>query len=217
MDYNRFQKIRKILRQKQPDLTVITENVHLPYNLSAIMRTCEAVAMMEVNIVNNVSEIFIDNKVTAGAQKWLMEKRHPDIKTGIDYLRQQGFIVYAAHFSDRSIDYTQIDYTKSTAILLGEERKGVSLEAAELVDDHISIPMMGMTQSLNVSVAAAVILFEAHKQRLKQGFYDQLRIPSETYEKMIFEWAYPEVANSYQAHHKPYPPLNDNGDIIRQL
>lgn len=215
MNYNRFQKIKTVLRQKQPDLTIITDNVHLPSNLSAMMRTSEAVGLMEFNIVNNVSEIFIDHKITAGAQKWLIEKRHPDIKTGIDYLHQQGFTIYAAHFSDESINYTQMDYTKPTAFLMGAERRGVSEEASKLVDYHINIPMMGITQSLNVSVATAIILFEAQKQRLAQGFYDQLRIPLDTYEKMIFEWAYPEVANAYKAHHKPYPLLDDNGEIIR--
>ena len=217
MEEQRFSKIKTVLRKRQPDLTIITENVHKAHNLSAIIRTCESVGIMNMHLVNTIKDdIYFDPRVTAGADKWVQQQAHPDLKTGISYLREQGFNIYAAHLSDRSIDYRSLDYTKPTAFLLGAEKFGVSQEAEELVDEHITIPMMGMTQSLNVSVASAIILFEAQRQRENQGLYNQLRISEETYEKMIFEWAYPKVALAYQAHQKIYPALTENGEIDRE-
>lgn len=216
MEVPRFTKIKETLRRRQPDLTIITENVHKAHNLSAIVRTCEAVGIMTIHTVNTIRDnIYFDPRVTAGADKWVQQHSHPDLKTGINYLRKKGLNIYAAHLSDRSVDYRNFDYTQPTAFLLGAEKFGVSKEAEELVDEHITIPMMGMTQSLNVSVASAIILFEAQRQREQKGLYQQLRISPETYQKMIFEWAYPKVAEAYQAHNKSYPGLTESGEIVK--
>lgn len=216
MDYRRLEKIKQILQQRQPDLTLITDNVNNFRNLSAIIRSCEAVGMMEVHLVNNQQEqLYLINKVTAGAERWLTQTRHSSIVTGINHLKKRGFTIYATHLSDRTLDYRKMDYTKPTAFVVGSEKKGISEEALENADYHISIPMMGMTQSLNVSVATAIILFEAQRQREEKGYYQQLRISQEIYEKTIFEWAYPEAALAYKANKKPYPPLTDTGEINR--
>ncbi|MGL6340628.1 MAG: TrmH family RNA methyltransferase, partial [Waterburya sp.] len=113
-----------------------------------------------------------------------------------------------------AIDYRQVDYTKPTAILLGTEKWGVSEEAANLVDGHIIIPMQGMVQSLNVSVANAVILYEAQRQRLAVGMYEQVRLDPETYKTVMFEWSYPRVAAIYRRLGKPYPNLGEEGEIL---
>ena len=216
MEEQRFQKIKQTLKHRQPDLTIITENVHKAHNLSAIMRTCESVGIMEMHLVNTiVDDIYFDSRVTTGADKWVKTRSHDDIKTGVNYLKDQGYKIYAAHLSDRSLDYRQFDYTQPTAFLLGAEKFGVSEQAEELVDEHITIPMMGMTQSLNVSVASAIILFEAQRQRDNKGYYQQMRLDNQVYEKMLFEWTYPKVALAYQAKNKPYPLLSEQGDIIR--
>ena len=215
-EQRRFQKIKQTLKRRQPDLTIITENVHKAHNLSAIMRTCESIGIMDMHLVNTiVDDIYFDSRVTTGAHKWVETHSHIDIKTGINHLKNQGYKIYAAHLSDRSEDYRQFDYTQPTAFLLGAEKFGVSPEAEELVDQHITIPMMGMTQSLNVSVASAIILFEAQRQRENKGFYEQMRITPEVYERKLFEWTYPRVASTYQASNKPYPNLTEDGEIIR--
>ena len=216
VEEQRFSKIKTVLKRRQPDLTIITENVHKAHNLSAIIRTCESVGIMQIHLVNTIRDnIYFDPRVTAGADKWVTQQNHPDIKTGIKYLREQDFKVYAAHLSDRSVDYRSLDYCQPTAFLLGAEKFGVSEEAENLVDEHITIPMMGMTQSLNVSVASAIILFEAQRQRQNHGFYDRLRISPQSYDKMLFEWAYPKVALAYQAQQKPYPNLSEDGEVVR--
>ncbi len=211
----RYKKLKQVLDRRQPDLTVLTEDVHKPHNLSAIMRTCDAVGVFSIHAVNNYGdEMPTYSQVAQGSEKWVHLNSHPDIKTAIERLHQEGFTTYAAHLSEEAVDYRQIDYTLPTAILLGAEKWGVSQEAASLVDGHIIIPMLGMVESLNVSVAAAVILFEAQRQRLAAGFYDRVRLDRDTYRQTIFEWAYPKIAALHRQQGEAYPLLGEEGEII---
>ncbi|WP_036478258.1 tRNA (guanosine(18)-2'-O)-methyltransferase TrmH [Myxosarcina sp. GI1] len=211
----RYQRIKQVLDRRQPDLTILTEDVHKPHNFSAIIRTCDAVGVFEVHAVNRHSEMPTYSQVAQGSEKWVGLQVHPDIKTAISRLQQSGHAVYAAHFSDKAIDYRQVDYTQHTAILMGTERWGVTETAANLADGHLVIPMLGMVQSLNVSVAAAVILFEAQRQRLAAGLYNKVRLDRQIYQKAIFEWGYPELAAMYRQQGKPYPELGEEGEIIK--
>ncbi|MGK7949793.1 MAG: tRNA (guanosine(18)-2'-O)-methyltransferase TrmH [Xenococcaceae cyanobacterium] len=214
----RYKKLQKVLDRRQPDLTVITEDVHKPHNLSAIMRTCDAVGVFALHAVNNYSqEMPTYSQVAQGSEKWVNLHTHPNIKTAIEQLHQEGFKIYAAHLSEEAVDYRQLDYTQPTAILLGAEKWGVSQEATTLVDGHIIIPMLGMVESLNVSVAAAVILFEAQRQRLEAGFYNRVRLDRQTYQQTIFEWGYPKIAALHRQKGEPYPVLGEDGEIISIL
>ena len=209
----RYERIKQVLNQRQPDLTVLTEDVHKPHNLSAIIRTCDAVGVFAVHAVNRHSDTPTFSQVAQGSEKWVELHSHPDIKTAIKYL-QQKHKIYAAHLSDVAIDYRQVDYTQPTAILLGTEKWGVTNEAADLVDGHIIIPMQGMVQSLNVSVANAVILFEAQRQRLQAGLYNKVRLDPQTYQRVVFEWGYPDIADMCCRQGKPYPKLGEQGEIL---
>lgn len=208
----RYQRIKQVLDKRQPDLAVLTEDVHKPHNLSAIIRTCDAVGILNVHAVNQTSEFPTFSQVAQGSEKWINLQIHPDITTAIQILKQNQFQVYAAHLSDQAIDYRSLDYTQPTAILMGAEKWGVSETAATLADGHLIIPMMGMVQSLNVSVAAAVILFEAQRQRLGAGLYEQVRLDSALYNQLLFEWGYPEIAQIYRQQGKPYPVLDEIGN-----
>jgi tRNA (guanosine-2'-O-)-methyltransferase len=215
----RYQRIRETLDRRQPDLTVITEDVHKPHNLSAIIRTCDAVGVLEVHTMNRVvagEDLPTFSQVAQGSEKWVDLHRHETVEGAIAQLQARNFKVYAAHLSDQAVDYRDIDYTQPTAILMGAERWGVSTATAEMVDGHVIIPMLGMVQSLNVSVAAAVILFEAQRQRLAAGFYAQPRLDPELYQRKVFEWGYPELVEYYQSRNLPYPPLDDEGQISHQ-
>ena len=194
---------------------MLAEDVHKPHNLSAIIRTCDAVGIFAVHAVNRHSHTPTFSQVAQGSEKWVNLNFHADIQTAIEHLQQNNHKVYAAHLSDIAVDYRQIDYTQPTAILLGTERWGVTPEAAELVDGHIVIPMQGMVQSLNVSVANAVILFEAQRQRMEAGMYDRVRLDPETYNKVIFEWGYPDIADMYRREGKSYPSLGEEGEILQ--
>ena len=208
----RYKKLRQVLDRRQPDLTVLTEDVHKPHNLSAIMRTCDAVGVFSIHAVNS-QEMPVYSQVAQGSEKWVHLHTHPDLKTAINQLKQENFQIYAAHLSEEAVDYRQIDYTQPTAILLGAEKWGVSSEAAKLVDGHVIIPMLGMVQSLNVSVAAAVILFEAQRQRLEAGFYNQTRLDRTSYQQTIFEWGYPKIAALHRQKGEDYPTLGEEGEI----
>ncbi|MEM7761342.1 MAG: tRNA (guanosine(18)-2'-O)-methyltransferase TrmH [Cyanobacteria bacterium P01_A01_bin.40] len=210
----RYARLKQVLDRRQPDLTVLMEDVHKPHNLSAIIRTCDAVGVFAVHAVNRHSDTPTYSQVAQGSEKWVKLHYHPDIKTAIKSLQQNDYKVYAAHLSDTAIDYRQVDYTQPTAILLGTEKWGVTNEAADLVDGHIIIPMQGMVQSLNVSVANAVVLFEAQRQRLQAGLYDKVSLDPETYQQTVFEWGYPDIAAMYRRQGKAYPKLGEQGEIL---
>ena len=210
----RYERIKQVLDRRQPDLTVLTEDVHKSHNLSAIIRTCDAVGVFAVHAVNRHSDVPTYSQVAQGSEKWVKLHSHSDIKTAIVHLQQQNHKVYAAHLSETAIDYRQVNYTQPTAVLLGTEKWGVTDQAADLVDGHIVIPMQGMVQSLNVSVANAVILFEAQRQRLEAGLYEQIRLDDETYQQTVFEWGYPDIAAMYRREGKPYPELGESGEIV---
>lgn len=197
----RLAKIRSVLDKRQPDLTVLMERVHKPHNFSAILRSCDAVGVLEAHAIpakygipdlQGAEGLRLKgktfNETSGSAAKWVELRVYDDTVSAFAYLKAQGFQVLAAHFSERAVDYRQVDYTRPTCILLGTEKWGVSLEAADLSDAHVIIPMMGMVQSLNVSVATAVILFEAQRQRLQAGFYDQPRLLPDRYEEVLQGW-----------------------------
>ena len=182
----RYERLKQVLSKRQADLTVITEDVHKPHNFSAIIRTCDAVGVFEVHAVNSNSEMPTYSTVAKGSDKWVNLRTHDRLENAIAQLHQKNIKIYAAHLSDKAVDYRSLDYTKPTAILMGAEKHGVSNLAADLVDGHIIIPMFGMVESLNVSVATAVILFEAQRQRLAAGMYDRVSLDPETFERSYF-------------------------------
>lgn len=231
MTPERWRKINRVLARRQPDLTVLMERVHKWHNFSAVLRTCDAVGALEAHLIPAAHGIpqespqkseDWDERVkskhtdaTSGsAAKWVGLSTHPDTPSAFAHLRARGFAVYAAHFSEKAVDYREVDYTRPTCILLGTEKWGVTEEAAHLADGHILIPMMGMVQSLNVSVAAAVILFEAQRQRLRVGMYDEPRLGPALYQKLLFEWAYPDWAERCRQEGRAYPPLSPEGEIL---
>ena len=129
-------------------------------------------------------------------------------------MKQSGFSIYAANGSEKAVDYRKVDYTKPTTIVLGAELDGISKETLDCVDGEIKVSMQGMVESLNVSVANAVILFEAQRQRILAGLYEKCRIQKDEYEKLLFEFSYPEVAKVYQSKGEDYPELDTEGQII---
>lgn len=195
MTDRRAERIRQVLDRRQPDLTVVAENVYKPHNLSAIIRSCDAVGVGTVHAVNPTGGVPTYSDTSASADKWVQLAVHDDLDTMVDGLRTAGMQLLAAHFSERAVDYRDADYTLPTAILVGNEKDGVSSRAASLADAHVIIPMLGMVQSLNVSVAAAVILFEAQRQRRAAGFYDAPRLPVAERARLEREWLHPRLAH----------------------
>jgi len=215
MTPERFQKIKDILIKRQPDLTVVLDNVHKPHNLAAIIRSCDAIGISDIHgISSNEQKVGVNLKSASGSNHWVNLHIHHSIPNVISELKQSGFSIYAANDSAKAIDYRKVDYTKPSVIVLGAELDGISPETLDAVDEEIKIPMQGMVESLNVSVANAVILFEAQRQRLKVGLYEKCRLDKNTFEKLLFEFSYPEAAKVYQSTGEPYPELDTEGQII---
>jgi tRNA (guanosine-2'-O-)-methyltransferase len=215
MTPERFQKIKDILNKRQPDLTVVLDNVHKPHNLAAIIRSCDAVGISDIHgISSNEQKVGVNLKSASGSNHWVNLHIHHSIPNVISELKQSGFSIYAANDSAKAIDYRKVDYTKPSVIVLGAELDGISPETLDSVDDEIKIPMQGMVESLNVSVANAVILFEAQRQRLQAGLYEKCRLDKNMVGKLLFEFSYPEAAKVYQSKGEPYPELDTEGQII---
>ena len=213
MSPERFEKIKEVLLKRQTDLTVIMDNIHKPHNFNAIVRTCDAVGIQDVHYIPVTKGYRRLNYYAKGSQKWVEAHQHNDFADVANDFKNKGFQLLAAHFSDNAIDYREVDYTQPTAIVMGTELAGISDETAQIVDKHIVVPMQGMVASLNVSVASAVILFEAQKQRLAAGMYENRSIQDERYHKLLFEWSYPRIARMLREKQQAYPDMDENGYI----
>lgn len=215
MNPERFERLQQVLDRRQPDLTVLMDRVHKPHNLSAILRNCDAVGVFEAHAVPaHEGRLKAHIQVSAGASKWVPLRVHPTVEAATVHLRGEGMQIIAAHPDDDAIDYRELDLTRPTALLVGAELHGVSDEALALADHHVVLPMLGMARSLNVSVATALLLYEAHRQRRDAGLYDHPRIIEPQRSKVLFEWAYPKLARRCQAHGLAYPELSETGELL---
>tara|TARA_Y100001968_G_C19301958_1_gene689563 strand:+ start:195 stop:830 length:636 start_codon:yes stop_codon:yes gene_type:complete len=201
------------------DLTVLIENVEKPHNLSAIIRSCDAVGILETYAIFNKERFLTFNSTAQGSQKWVQINQYKKTSKAIKVLKDKGFKLYGTNLNPKSIDYRKCNFEGPTAFVLGAEKWGISEEAASLMDEHIHIPMRGMVESLNVSVAASALLFEAIRQRQAANIIPESGegMSKATYNKKIFEWAYPEVADWCKSEGRKYPELNKEGEIIEEL
>ncbi len=188
---NRIEKIKNLLAKKQSNLEIFMDKVHDSRNISAIIRSCDAVGVLNLYYTSFNNRLLKTNKmVTQGSHKWV-EKTHIKHEDRLNFLKQKqtkGYQIVATALDSDSISYSQIDYTKPTIIVLGNEKEGVDKDILKIADKKIIIPMVGMAQSLNVSVAAAIILFEAKRQREKAKMYDVMQLNKQEYEKIYNKW-----------------------------
>jgi tRNA (guanosine-2'-O-)-methyltransferase len=213
----RFHRLRAVLDRRQPDLTVLLEDVQVPRNLAAILRSCDAAGVFEAHAVWPGGRLKISRPASGGNRKWLPVKKHRTLEAALDSLKDRGFRVLAAHPAPDAVPFRDLDYTFPTALLLGNEDGGLTADALAGADAVVSIPMEGMGTSLNVSVAAALILFEAQRQRRAVGFYDSLRLDPETYARTLFEWTYPDIARQCRKRGVAYPVLSEDGEILGEV
>lgn len=186
----RLKKIENVIRSRQFSLRVVMENIHDPHNVSAIFRSCDAVGVPKISLLYTIEEFPKISKVSSSsANKWIEKEKFNDTKKCFDSLHAQGFAVYATMLDGKAKSIYEIDWTKKIAIVMGNEHRGVSEEAAGLADELIYIPMRGMIQSLNVSVATAVILYEAQRQRSEAGMYDKSELSEEEIQRLIDLWS----------------------------
>jgi tRNA (guanosine-2'-O-)-methyltransferase len=215
MNAQRYARIREMLARRQPDLTVCMEQVHKPHNVSAIIRTADAVGVHEVHAVWPGNRMRTMASSAAGSNSWVDVKTHRTIEDAVGVLKQRGMQILATHLSDKAVDFREIDYTRPTCILMGQEKTGITQQALDLADRDIIIPMTGMVQSLNVSVASALILYEAQRQRQNAGMYkrENSMLPDAEQQCLLFEGGYPVLARVAKQKGLPYPHVNNEGQI----
>ena len=214
MSPERFTRITQMLNRRQPDLTVFLEQVHKPHNLAAIVRTADAVGISDVHATWEDKAMRLSGKSATGSQNWVNVHSHDTTAEAIAALRAQGMQIVATNLSATAVDFREVDYTKPTAILMGQEKHGISQEALALADQDVIIPMVGMCQSLNVSVASALILYEAQRQRELAGMYEgECALAKEEAHRILFEGGHPIFTKLCKEKNLPYPPLDDEGQI----
>lgn len=170
----RLQRMASVLARRQPDISVVLEDVHDPHNVSAVLRSCDATGVADVRLIYDIDEPpELSTGVAAGTQRWLSVNRHEDIASCYQSLREAGRTIYATCLAGDTFDLYSLDLTRPCAFVLGNESRGLSTQAIDRADACIRIPMMGMAESLNISVACAVILFETMRQRRMIEMFDE--------------------------------------------
>lgn len=217
MTPRRFHRIVSILDRRQTDLTVLMDNVHKPHNVSAVVRTCDAVGILDVHTVSPHDIFRTHHQAASGAERWIRIRPHASHQAAAEHLRRRGMQIVAAHPVPEAVNFRSIDYTRPTVLLLGSELDGVAEEAAAQADQYVNIPMTGAVASLNVSVAAAIILYEAQRQREAAGCYDRPSVDPDTRATLLFEWAYPRLAAFCQRKGVAYPRLDEDGAMLDPL
>ena len=179
----------EVLSHRQPDLTLVLANIHDPHNVSAIYRSCDAFGVSRVHLYyTNTAFPSLGRKTSASARKWVETVRHKTSEEMMTELRAQGMQVLATSFTEKARPMRDWDFTRPTAVIMGNEHSGVEPELLAAADGEVYIPMYGMIQSFNVSVASAIILAEAARQREAAGMYATPRYDAATLETRLGEW-----------------------------
>lgn len=191
MTPERKKKIEFVLQHRQPDLTVVLENVFDPHNISAVMRTCDAVGIREIYVLN--TRIPRHKKwgarSSSSAAKWMTVHQFDSTELCVKALREKYQYLFTTHLSGDARSLYEIDFTQSVALIFGNEHAGVSEEIRTLSDGNFIIPQVGMIQSLNISVACAVSIYEAYRQKNNAGQYADSRLIQSEYDSLLDKWS----------------------------
>jgi len=219
MNASREQKIRSVIRQSQPDLTVVLENIFDPLNISAVLRSCDATGVREVFVVYtrqylDKRGLVLGKRTSGGAFKWIDVYFFDDLEECARRVKQRyGRILATLPPGEDVSSFYSLDLSQPTALLFGNEDEGVSPEALALADGRFTIPQAGFAESLNISVACAVTLYEAKRQRAEKGFYDENpRLTPEQQEQLFDRWKV--MLKSGKNHQKPVPVSHDSDPLL---
>ena len=188
--------MEETLKRKQPTLEIFLDNVDSSQNISAIIRSCDGVRDLHFYYANREnSDSKIHKTITQGSHHWLYRERI-DSEKKVEFLQEkqkEGFQIVVTHLSEHSVSYREVDYTKKTMLIMGNEHEGTSAEVLALADKVVLIPMRGMAQSLNVSVATALLLYEAERQLSDAEYYEKEQLSTERQEEIKFEWIHRDL------------------------
>jgi tRNA (guanosine-2'-O-)-methyltransferase len=190
MTPERHQRLTSVLNKRQGDITIVLENVFDPHNISAVMRTADAVGVQDIYILNTKIPRHKKwgAKSSSSAAKWLTVHQFENAEECFSSLRNRYSTILTTHLSSDAVGLHEIDFTKSIALVFGNEHSGVSDEIRALADGNFIITQVGIIQSLNISVACAVTLYEAYRQKSNAGHYNQPSLDDVRYSELFKEW-----------------------------
>lgn len=190
MTPERNRRLEAVLAKRQNDITVVLENVSDPHNISAVMRSCDAVGVQELYVLN--TKIPRHKKwgarSSSSAAKWLTVHQFENSGDCFTALRLKYDHILTTHLTTDAVDLYSLDLTRKTALVFGNEHAGVSDEIRALADGNFIIPQQGMIQSLNISVACAVCLYEAYRQKESAGHYNNRKLSDLEYTALRTYW-----------------------------
>ena len=192
MTPERKAKLESVLSKRQTDITIVLENVFDPHNISAVMRTCDAVGVQEIYVLNTKIPRHKKwgSKSSSSAAKWLTVYQFENAEECFSQLRKKYSKILTTHLSSDALNLYKIDLTQPLALVFGNEHSGVSEEIRNLADGNFIIPQAGIIRSLNISVACAVTLYEAYRQKSIAGHYDNTRLDDDVLKILMDKWGY---------------------------
>lgn len=205
MTPERTNKLIKVLSKRQANLTVVMENVQDPHNISAVLRTCDAVGIQDVYILTTKIPRHkkFGYKSSSSALKWLTIHEFDNLEECMSAVRKNFSKILTTHLSSDAVQLYDIDFTESVALVFGNEHSGVTDECRALADGNFIIPQMGIIQSLNISVACAVSIYEAMRQKMVAGHYDHASLPKEQMDGLLTQWGVEELTPETYVPYKP--------------
>lgn len=189
MTPERREKFRRVVSKRQSNLTVVLENVHDPHNISAVLRTCDAVGIMEIYVIYSdtpLERLKMGKRSSSGAKKWVDIRFYQDVETCFEAVREKYDAVFGTYLGEESRSVYDLDMNQSIALVFGNEHAGLSSQAKSYCDGNFIIPQLGMVESLNISVACAVTLYEAYRQRFVAGDPGEI-VLSQAEQKNLFD------------------------------
>jgi len=197
----RHARLTQVLNHRQPNLTLVLENVFDPHNISAVMRTADAVGIQEIFVVNTrlPRHKKWGSRSSSSAAKWLTINQYEDLEACMADVRSRYAKVYTTHLAENSVSVYNLDLTQSVALVFGNEHSGCSSEIVALADGNFIIPQVGIIQSLNISVACAVTIYEAFRQKTLAGHYAHPTLPMEQYSSLLNQWGFASAEEGIDA------------------
>lgn len=196
---NRRIKILDILSQRTRHITLVLENVFQPHNFSAVLRSCECFGMQDIHVIENHNDFKVDPEIALGATKWLNTHRYNqsenNTKTCLEQLKRQGYQIAALTLAENSIPLEQLDIVQKTALCIGTEETGLSNTAHDIADINVQIPMVGFTNSFNLSVTAALCMYSLINKLKSQTPGIAWELPAQEYEELCLDWLVKSLPN----------------------
>lgn len=194
MTPERYERLTSVLNKRQPDLTVLLENVFDPHNISAVMRTCDAVGIQDIYILNTKIPPHKKwgAKSSSSAAKWLTIHQFTNAGECFAAIRKHFKKIYTTHLSSDAVGLHGLNLTEPVCLVFGNEHSGVSEEIIAMADGNFIIPQVGIIKSLNISVACAVCLYEAYRQKNAAGHYNAIKLDGSKLENLRTGWGFLE-------------------------